>query len=217
MKKGVLVLLLFCCSPAMADVCDINGDGVIRASEALAVLQAAVGLSPALCDGPGTTTTTLPSTRYEYCGDGTVADLLTGLQWEKKILNPGCLCGENKCATHCVEDHYSWYEAQFWIVDVNSESFAGYSDWRLPEVDELRTILKAPAGIPPGVCDFEPCVDPIIGWTSDGTYWSNTTSDSDPDWAWRVFFSAAPPNPVSTTAKVNLQHVRAVRNGFCAE
>ena len=89
MKKGVLVLLLFCCSPALAQVCDINGDGEIKASEALAVLQAAVGLSPALCDGPGTTTTTLPSTRYEYCGDGTVADLFTGLRWEKKVLGSG--------------------------------------------------------------------------------------------------------------------------------
>jgi hypothetical protein len=211
MKKGVLVLVLFCCSPALAQVCDIDGDGEIRASEALAVLQASVGLSPALCDGPGTTTTTLPSTRYENCGDGTVADLFTGLRWEKKVLGSGC--------THCVEDQWSWYDAQFWIADVNSESFAGYSDWRLPKVDELRTILKAPGGIPPGVCDFDPCVDPIIGWTSNKGHWSNTTSDSDPDWAWRVLFR--PPSVIETNPgteeKFRRHHVRAVRNGFCAE
>jgi hypothetical protein len=53
MKKGVLVLVLFCCSPALAQVCDIDGDGEIRASEALAVLQASVGLPNSLCDGPG--------------------------------------------------------------------------------------------------------------------------------------------------------------------
>ena len=59
-------------------------------------------------------------------GDRVVIDNATGLMWHQ----PGS------------SDRIKWNEAKGWIEDINSRGYAGYSDWRLPTVEEGASLLE---------------------------------------------------------------------------
>jgi len=134
---------------------------------------------------------------YTDNGDGTITDNNTGLMWEKKVAGSGCL--------HCVDDTYSWCQATgsasgicvgnmtSWIADVNAENFAGYSDWRLPNVKELESILNFENFNPAVSSAFNTeCADPCTVLTCSCTgfqYWSSSTFPVNPVIAWLVVFS----------------------------
>lgn len=124
-------------------------------------------------------------------GDGTVTDSKTGLMWEKKT---------SACAGEitCVNDTYVWSTDStpdgnlflIFLAGMNGQypfggaetCFAGYCDWRIPTVNELRSLLNA--GSPN--CTSPPCIDPIFGPTQADWYYSSTGfADSR---AWRVAF-----------------------------
>lgn len=60
-------------------------------------------------------------------GDGTVTDLATGLMWQK---------GGSS-------DTITWEEAQAYIDELNRQTFAGNSDWRLPTIEELASLIES--------------------------------------------------------------------------
>jgi hypothetical protein len=57
--------------------------------------------------------------------DGTITDRATGLVWQKS--------GSSKSLL--------WFEAKRYVEELNDKRFAGYSDWRLPTIEELASIL----------------------------------------------------------------------------
>ena len=61
-----------------------------------------------------------------------VGDRETGLAWEVKTTDG---------SIHDRDKTFSWDAAQeSFLVELNSIKFGGFSDWRLPTTDELRTI-----------------------------------------------------------------------------
>jgi hypothetical protein len=118
----------------------------------------------------------VPGGRFIDHGDLTLTDTTTGLTWEKKI--EGGSSGAT-CLTepHGVNSTCTWNQAMDdWLDVLNGwcdscagrGSFAGYSDWRLPTLDELLAILDT---------SRIPAIDPVFGPTGAGYYWSDFTSD----------------------------------------
>jgi hypothetical protein len=156
------------------------------------------------------------NTRFVDNGDGTVSDRQSGLMWEQKVPGTACL--------HCVNDQYPWspgFESSGlptesasisdWLSTVNGltndpntqSGLAGYSDWRIPSVVELQTILD---------CSFEPaCIDPIFGPTSGLAYWSSSSLAATLFRAWGVGFSQG---NMGFSDKDTSFHLRAVRGGL---
>jgi len=118
-------------------------------------------------------------------GDGTVTDTDTGLMWQKDTA-PGT---------------YTWEQA---LSYCESSTLAGYNDWRLPNRNELQSIVDY--GI------YNPSIDPVF-YAVSSTYWSSTTEVDFPGGAWYVRFDDGYLNGYGKF--YGGYHVRAVRGGQC--
>ena len=180
----------------------------------------------------------LNAPRFEDCGDGTVADHKTGLQWEKKTgtLGTAVYCDTTPCPDpHDVNNLYSWsltgtdpdgvaftdFPARLnATLDPGNPTgcFAERCDWQLPEISELQTILIGPNAAPgqATTCSASPCIDPdfaaVGGPTASSLYWSASTYAGNPAYAWYASFSNG---YVGNSLKAYDTSVRAVRVGSC--
>jgi len=157
---------------------------------------------------------------YRDNGDGTITDLTTELTWEKKCSGCGSL--------HDTADRYRWSgdgtaeTVWDWLDAVNAEGgtgFGGYSDWRIPNVTELMSIVDYGAAEPAvseafrgGLCegDCRDLGDPRCSCTERAEYWSSTTFPDFPAHAYAVFFELG---LVNDRVKSRRLSVRAVRGG----
>ena len=102
-------------------------------------------------------------------GNGTISDNATGLMWSRDdsgLEAPGGL---------------NWEEALAWVQRLNAAAYLGHSDWRLPDIKELQSILdydRSPA------TTGSAAIDPLFNATSIANeggqndfpfYWSSTT------------------------------------------
>ncbi len=71
---------------------------------------------------------------YADNGDGTVTDNVTGLMWVK---TPDL----NADGVINVDDKLTWTEIQAYVGTLNAEAFAGHTDWRLPTIKELYSLI----------------------------------------------------------------------------
>lgn len=152
--------------------------------------------------------------RFVDNGDGTVIDTQTHLMWEKK---------DDLGGIHDKDDTYDWSASGEepdgpafidFIGVINGADdgicFAGHCDWRLPTIEELQTIRDATQGICGG--GSGPCIDPVVGPTTPGGYWSGTTSPSITTNALALNFGSN--SSAGTNGKNNGLFVRAVRGGL---
>ncbi|RME75967.1 MAG: DUF1566 domain-containing protein [Chloroflexi bacterium] len=122
-------------------------------------------------------------------GDGTITDNATGLMWAQADSGVGM----------------TWEEALAWVQQKNAENYLGYSDWRLPNVKELQSIVdytQAPGASDPA--NEGPAIDPLFSISSitneagDADYpyfWTSTSARfqacGDYYYAWYVAFGRA--------------------------
>ena len=143
---------------------------------------------------------------YTDNGNGTITDNVTGLIWEK-------LDNLNFAADfsniHDADNNYSTSTSAFQkITDLNTANFAGNSDWRLPNVKELQSLVFFGRSAPAIDSAFNNGTDSFTRIT--GTYWSSTTFPSVPGQAWGVSFTVGGSVLVFKTSATNF-FVRAVR------
>ena len=146
------------------------------------------------------------SPRFIPCGTGGVAvcDLQTGLMWETKTEAPAE--GSGLCtaplALHGVDLVCTVEDAQAsWIPALNAEGgtgYAGYADWRMPDIQELATLFDYEAG----------SLDPVFGPVALDRYFSSTPNagTSSGNNFWYVHFAGG-----GVDALNGAEHVRAVR------
>jgi hypothetical protein len=136
-------------------------------------------------------------------GDGTVSDFATGLMWEQKTDDGGLQDKDNT---------YSWQEALSYCENL---SLAGHSDWRLPNRNELQSIVD--------YYRYNPSIDTTFFPNTSSEYWTSTTYDSNPNYAWYVSFDysyvllKSKSSYVLPKSKFSsyYYYVRAVRGGQC--
>jgi len=119
-------------------------------------------------------------------GDGTVTDNLSGLMWAK-LSDDGTI--------HDWDDLYTWDNAFLSkVATLNSGSFAGHSDWRVPNLDELESLRSLGAVSPATFSEFNTgcvpaCTVTTCSCTQSDSYWSSSTYQSAPTYAWYVYFN----------------------------
>lgn len=148
--------------------------------------------------------------RFIDHGDGTITDTETGLMWKR--------CLEGLSGVNCEEgkvEKYTWHEA---VKRFKNVEYAGYADWRLPTIDELKTLVHCSKGVrnkKNGRCK-EGSESPMINQqafpNAEAAYfvWSGSALDFYSDNAWFVNFGYGYSNYDS---RVSCYAVRLVRGG----
>jgi hypothetical protein len=144
---------------------------------------------------------------YVDNGDGTITDTKTGLMWEK-------LSGDG--SIHDYNTLYTWTNAFTKITSLNTASFAGHTDWRLPNANELQTLAKIGALGPAIDAAFNTncvgsCTPLTCSCTRSNGYWSSSTFQGGPTYAWIVYFDVG---YVYASGKTLSLYVRGVRGGL---
>ncbi len=144
-----------------------------------------------------------PDTRYtieDISGDNVVTDKKTGLMWKQ--------CSEGLTGLDCMTGaitKYTWQQAVVLPTAQNTTGFAGFTDWRLPNVEELRSIAAIN------------CVSPAINETAFPNvavpylYWSSSPYAYDGNKAWTIFFGSG---SSGNAFRGNEYRVRLVRSGL---
>jgi hypothetical protein len=255
MKTFVSSIVVLSCSAllvashAYAQTCvvsgecgDVDASGGVTASDALKVLNRAVGQPLSLtcnCElGGGVAVTAEPvQTGQSACydtagsaidctgtgqdgefqagashsfvdnGDGTITDEATGLMWEKLSADGGI---------HDSSNAYSITDAvAVKIASLNAEQFAGHDDWRLPNRNELATIVNFGTVSPATYSQFNDecapgCTVIDCSCTQNSTHWTSTSQHASPDYTYFINFSQGDVNQMQKVAG-NTARVRAVR------
>jgi hypothetical protein len=147
------------------------------------------------------------SPRYVDNMDGTVTDLQTCLMWEKKTGTVGDLVD---CLATCTDRHdvnnvyrwsagvgqapdgdlftdfLAWVNGQECAVGSPCPSLGGHSDWRVPTLSELQTIVDVSAT---GCGMGSPCINSAFGPTrADLSYLTTSFPPGRTDLGWRLSF-----------------------------
>ena len=110
-------------------------------------------------------------------GDGTVTDTSTGLMWQQATA-PGTYTWE-QALTYC-ENLILNNDGQ-WTSNTPNASGAKYSDWRLPNSNELQSIVD--------YSRYNPSIDTTyFPGTVASDYWSSTTNAYVTNGAWNINF-----------------------------
>jgi len=119
-----------------------------------------------------------PSSDFVVHNDGTVTHSRTGLMW--KVCSEGQSWSVAGCSGAATQDF--WNAALQIPASLNvSGGYAGYSDWRLPNVNELKSIVEHSC--------YGPAINAtIFPATVSGFYWSSSPYASYSDSAWGVYF-----------------------------
>lgn len=139
-----------------------------------------------------------PSSDFEQYADGTALHKPTGLMW-KRCLEGQSWDGNSSTCTGSAKT-YDWPGA---LQTAEASGFAGQSDWRLPNIKELQTLVEE-------AC-ISPAINPqVFSETPNSNVWSGSPYAYYSNYAWFVGFDYG---YAGSDGKYSNGHVRLVRGG----
>jgi hypothetical protein len=135
--------------------------------------------------------------RYIDHKDGTVTDTKTGLMWKQ--------CSEGLSGRNCTGTARKYtYKTAIERADASANNpFATYSDWRLPNIKELRSLVAFDR--------YNPTINSrLFPNTPTYNFWSSSPYAKNTNLAWKLFFSNGDDNYGSRGYG---HYVRLVRGG----
>lgn len=136
-----------------------------------------------------------PINRFIENGDGTVTDTVSKLTWKR--------CSEGLSGDLCEKGEpliFTWQEA---LKAASVSSFNGKSDWRLPDIKELNSIIERQ-------CTMPAINEIVFPATPTMSFWSSSPYAGNQAYAWNVYFPYGISDGNSKSYKF---FVRLVRGG----
>lgn len=133
-----------------------------------------------------------PDGRFVVLPDGMVKDTTHKLLWMQ------CSIGQSWNGSNCIGEvnRLPWASA---IKTATTLQYGSITDWRLPNKNELNTIVET-------ACTQPAINTTIFPQTVNRAYWTSSPYDSEAKYLWVVFFSNGTilPQPGSSTAAIRL-------------
>ena len=133
-------------------------------------------------DGESQAGVSWPSPRFTKNADMTITDNLTGLVWvpDGNIM-PVQAPGWDPDGS-ILDGKVTWQHALDYVAKLNAEKYLGHNDWRLPNVNELESLINA------GEIDSSNWLN-TQGFTNvkPDYYWSSTSYSNVTLYAWLVY------------------------------
>lgn len=162
------------------------------------ILSLTPAISQAAQNCTGTMERTHPLAQFQDNGDGTITDQRTGLMWHK--------CAIGQTGTSCAGEAtlMTWANAMSAADNSNGVAFAGYTNWRLPNIKELASLVE------------RSCIRPALDLNAfpntaeNAAFWSSTTLTGNPAAIIRLNFIYGEPAQFSKTSELQLRLVRDI-------
>ncbi|MBI4689003.1 MAG: DUF1566 domain-containing protein [Nitrospirae bacterium] len=123
-----------------------------------------------------------PDPRFSSNADTTITDNLTGLIWTKDAGTPTY----TGSSSTCTGGTKTWTAAIDYVACLNTNNYLGHTDWRLPNINELESLVNAEQS------------NSATWLYSQGFnnvqsfyYWSSSTYADDTGYAWYVYMDYA--------------------------
>ncbi len=124
---------------------------------------------------------TTPDTRYHLHQNGTVTDIVTGLMWKQ--------CSQGLSGSDCSEGVIGAYNWQAAFKQAEGATDAGYTDWRLPNIKELVSLVALDRSSPSINISAFPNTPTIVSTSRSEFFWSSSPYlHGGSDDAWLVEF-----------------------------
>ena len=151
----------------------------------------------------------LPVPRFSDRGDNTITDNLTGLVWAENANLLGTTHKNDDADGMPGDGLVTWEHALAFIRNLNRDHYLGHSDWRLPNINELESLVDAERSDP-----ALPVNSPFVNVRSvpAAYYWSSTSWAANPAYAWLIEFYDGYVGP---DFKGSNRYVWPVREGQC--
>ena len=173
---------------------------IIRIVACLSATLLAASLNAQTCKYDSITEST-PTSRFTI-SDNTVIDNTTNLEWQRCRLGTTWDASATGCPDDGISDNdaYTWEQA---LEAAASNALNGASDWRLPNIKELNSIVE------------EACYDPAINLelfpdTPSDVFWSSSPTGVYRYSAWVVIFQSGINFLINDRS--DIEYVRLVRS-----